>query len=64
MLENKYYPKEVGYKLLSEQVLEAVKWHTSHCLDSMECVHHVGLHMRVLSGPTQAIRKKSPIIHN
>jgi hypothetical protein len=38
--------------LLSEQILEAVKWHTSHTLDSMECMHHVGLHMRVLSGPT------------
>jgi hypothetical protein len=40
--------------LLSKQVLECVKWHTTHCLDSMECVHHVGLHMRVLSGPAKA----------
>jgi hypothetical protein len=30
----------------------------------MEYVHRVGLHMRVLNGPTKAMRKKSPNIHN
>jgi hypothetical protein len=38
--------------LLNEQVLEAVKWHTTHYLDFMEYMHHVGFHMRMLSGPT------------
>jgi hypothetical protein len=37
--------------LLSEQALEAVKWLGSHRLHSMECVHHIGLDMGVLSGP-------------
>jgi hypothetical protein len=34
---------------LSEQILEALKWLATHCLNSMECVHHVGFHMGVLS---------------
>jgi hypothetical protein len=40
--------------LLSKQVLESVEWHTTHYLDSMEYMHHVGLYMRVLSGPAKA----------
>jgi hypothetical protein len=34
---------------LCEQILEALKRLATHCLDSMECVHHVGLHMGVLN---------------
>jgi hypothetical protein len=63
MLENDYYPKEVGNEhlgcqhepslpelrvacplpefLLSKQVLESVEWHTTHYLDSMECMHQL-----------------------
>jgi hypothetical protein len=35
--------------LLSKHILEALKWLVTHCFDSMECMDHVGLHMRVLS---------------
>jgi hypothetical protein len=34
-----------------KQALEVVKWLGTHCLHSMECVHHVGLDVGVLSGP-------------
>jgi hypothetical protein len=40
--------------LLSEPNLEALKWHATHRLHSIQCVHHAGLHMGVLIGPTQA----------
>jgi hypothetical protein len=34
--------------LLSEHVLKALKWLGTHSLNSMECVHHVGLNMGML----------------
>jgi hypothetical protein len=40
--------------LLSEPNLKALKWHATHRLHPIQCVHHVDLHMGVLIGPTQA----------
>jgi hypothetical protein len=37
--------------LLSEQALKAFKWLGTYRLHSVECVHHVGLDVGVLSGP-------------
>jgi hypothetical protein len=41
--------------LLSEQVLKALKWLATHCLNLMKCVHHVGLDMGVFIGPKEGI---------
>jgi hypothetical protein len=43
--------------LTCEQLLHTVKWLTSHCLDSVEDMHHVGFDMGVLGGPTKELRK-------
>jgi hypothetical protein len=43
--------------LYCEQLLHTVKWLTSHCLDLVEDMHHVGFDMGVLGGPTQELRK-------
>ena len=40
--------------LLSEPNLEALKWHATHRLHTVQCVHHAGLHMGVLIGPKNA----------
>jgi hypothetical protein len=43
--------------LLFEQLLHTVKWLNSHCLDSVEDMHHVGFDMGVLGGPIQEFNK-------
>jgi hypothetical protein len=40
--------------LLSEPNLEALKWHATYRLHSIQCVHRAGLHMGVLIGPKHA----------
>jgi hypothetical protein len=43
--------------LYCEQLLHTVKWLTSHYLDSVEDMHHVGFDMGVLGSPTKELRK-------
>jgi hypothetical protein len=38
--------------LLSKQLLHALKWLTTHCLHSVQYVHHVGFDIEVLGSPT------------
>jgi hypothetical protein len=42
--------------LLSEHVFKALKCKGTHSLNTMEGVHHVGLNMGVLIGPTKEIQ--------
>ena len=42
--------------LLRDQILETLKWLSTHRLHSMECVHNVGLHVGVLSSPAKALQ--------
>jgi hypothetical protein len=40
---------------LYEQLLKALKWLTIHCLDLVECMHHVGFDLEVLGSPTKTL---------
>jgi hypothetical protein len=37
--------------IFAQLVLKALNGQSSKCLDTVHCVNHVGLHMRVLNGP-------------